>query len=325
MRNLNANISEFELLPSDLYLSQQKEDNYGHRDAQETSQRRYTFWRNPFIRPILLALPLLAALTPVILLAAFSSSLSQNLGANGCTSSGEFVLPYTASIWDPKRFFSITIAFLGPGPSACSYNAVVPQALACTGYNFTQAKVIDIAWDVLVGRGGQTALIVVAHRVFGQVVKVLMQQGEVGYDLFSAVAFDAGSASSLVTIGRHVVGATPVPRTRRVVLAYVGMALATLYIVVMPSLLAAMTGYTSYYGPVLDFEADVFGISAPLKDCEGSILPVWGEMSDVGHTGVYWWTPTTKKAFQLVYGESYQSEWTECKLYNEADCRHDSD
>ena len=72
------------------------------------------------------------------------------------------------------------------------------------------------------GRGGQAALVVVASRVFGSVLKVLMRSGEVGYDLFSAVAFEAGSARSLVTIGRHVLGATPVPRTRRAVLAYVG-------------------------------------------------------------------------------------------------------
>ena len=312
MRNLHANVSEFELIPADLDFPPQKEDHY---DANNTPKRRYKFWSSPITKAILVLLPLIAALAPVILLVAFSPSLSHALGANGCTPSGEFVLPYTTSIWDAKRFFSITIAFLGPGPSDCSFNAAVPQALACTGYSFTQAKVIDIAWDILVGRGGQAAVIVVAYRVFGRVVKVLMRQGEVGYDLFSAVAFDAGSASTLVTIGRHVVGATPVPRTRRAVLAYVGMALATLYIVAVPSLLAAMTGYTSFYGPVLDFNANVLDSPAPLTDCEGEIAPLWGEMPDVGYIGGGWYTPTTKKAFQIAYGGYYTPEWVDCRFF----------
>ena len=164
------------------------------------------------------------------------------------------------------------------------------------------------------GRGGQAALVVVAYRVFGSVLKVLMRRGEVGYDLFSAVAFEAGSARSLVTIGRHVLGATPVPRTRRAVLAYVGVAAATLWIVVLPSLVAAMTGYTSFYGPIMDFEADVVDSPAPLTDCGGSIAPVWGQMPDIGNTGEYWFTPTTKTSFQLVYGGVYTSQWMECKF-----------
>jgi hypothetical protein len=45
-------------------------------------------------------------------------------------------------------------------------------------------KVIDIAWDLLIGRGVQAAVALVAYNLFGAVIKMLMASGEVGYDMF---------------------------------------------------------------------------------------------------------------------------------------------
>ena len=56
-------------------------------------------------------LPLCLAILPVVLLAAYSGRLSIRLGYNGCLPNGEFALPYTSSIWAPKHFFVITMAF----------------------------------------------------------------------------------------------------------------------------------------------------------------------------------------------------------------------
>ena len=61
---------------------------------------------------------------------------------------------------------------------------------------FHQCQIIDVAWDVIAGRGGQAFCTVVAYHLFSKVVKHLMRQGEVGYDVFAAVAFRSGSASS---------------------------------------------------------------------------------------------------------------------------------
>jgi hypothetical protein len=173
--------------------------------------------------------------------------------------------------------------------------------------------VIDIAWDILVGRGGQALLILLAYQTFGRVVKVLMQHGEVGYDLFSSIAFDSGSATSLVAIVRHAFGFTPIPRTRRAALIYGAMGAATLYIVVIPSLLAAMTGYTSYYAPTIETGV-AFGVpETGNRDCFGAILPLWGMMQNitVGEYNALTWT--LPKPYPVAY--SYDQDWIDCEFY----------
>ena len=322
MRDPNHSDSEFELLPQDLDTVHAKESKCGHLDpATKTSPYGWISWRLPGIKHILIALPLFVAIIPLVLLLAYSSHLSNQLGSNGCTPSGEFVLPKTTSVWDLKNFFVITIAFLGPDYTSCSPGGYSANSdLACTGYSFTKVKVIDIAWDILVGRGCQDASIAIAYRIFGRVIKVLMQQGEVGYDLFTAVAFDAGSGSSFLTILRHAIGYTPIPRTKRATVMYVGMGVATLWIIIMPSLLAAMTGYTSYYAPMLNTEADVAGAASGLKDCDGTISPVWGKIEPIPYSGNTWGfysvTPTLGNYYAQIYDDyeySLYYAWLDCK------------
>lgn len=134
--------------------------------------------------------------------------------------------------------------------------------------------------DVLVGRGFQAVLIIVAYSIFGRVVKVLMARGEVGYDLFSAIAFESGSAMSFVTIVRHAAGWTPIPRTRRAMVLYSAMAAATFYIIIISSLIAAMTGYTSYYEPTLQMSADQAHPNGGSIECGGAIYSVWGRVEN---------------------------------------------
>ena len=229
MRDFNTNSNAFELLPTD---SEARFDN--ERQHKELSADNFLpgvkstpkFWALPGVRHILYSLLLLAAIAPIAILLAYSSTLSRLLSYNGCTTNGGFTLPFTTGVWDTKRLFTITIAFAGPFHATCVYDSTSSQALTCNGYSFTQVKVIDIAWDIVIGRGGQALLIVVAYRLFSRVIKMLMTQGEVGYDTFVAVAFNSGSASSFITLLRHAVGMTLLPRTRHAVFAYWIMALA---------------------------------------------------------------------------------------------------
>ena len=287
MRDFIASTSELELLPTtkpessgnDGSHDRQALSGYKHSDSKPRT-KAYAFWQRPGIRYIFCTLPLAAAIVPIAVLIAYSSTLSFKLSHNGCTPSGEFVLPYSISIWDWSRFFTISAAFNGGSLSSCSYSSEDSFSLECVGYSFTQVKVIDIAWDILVGRGGQAVLTIFAYQLFSRILKMLMENGEVGYDAFSAVAFKSGTLTSLVTLIRHVGGWTPIPRTRHAIYAYTGMALATLNVVAAPSLVAAMTGYTSYYAPFLDYSLTVNSTQG-LQDCGGIILPVWGRVQQI--------------------------------------------
>ena len=141
-----------------------------------------------------------------------------------------------------------------------------------------------------------------------------MKRGEVGYDLFSAVAFNAGSVNSFIAIARHAAGFTPIPRTRRAVVIYAAMAAATLYIVVIPSLLAAMTGYTSYYDPSLELGVIEDIVSNGTRNCFGAILPLWGLMqpTTVGSFDALMWIETGP--YPISYTDNTgDSGWVDCK------------
>ncbi|KAK3703693.1 hypothetical protein LTR37_014271 [Vermiconidia calcicola] len=210
------------------------------------------------------------------------------------------LFPYSSSIWDTSRFFAITIPFTlwQSGTSDCRTGpgATGSDSPDCHGNTFTHVKVMDIAWDVLVGRGGQAVLILCAYRLFGRVIKMLMQQGEVGYDVFSAVAFNTGGVESFLTLARHFAMAPalqPIPRTRRTLWAYSGMAVATMYIIAMPSLIASMTGYTSHYAPFLDYSNMMSGNDSHRspQDCFGAIQPVWGRVQAIRSEPGGLWKP----------------------------------
>lgn len=229
-------------------------------------------------------LPLIASAAPLCLLLGFSGKLSRQLQEKACSPNGDFVLPFTTSIWDAEYFFSITVPFSGPGTSGCTVSYGETYTLSCAAsYSFSRVKVIDIAFDVLVGRGGQAVTIVLAYHVFGGVLRTLMVDGEVGYGLFSAVAFDSGGFGSLPVLLRHALGWTPVPRTSHAVIVYWAMTLTTVWIIAMPTLISAMTGYTARFAPFVDLGLSDFNgtftwTNSALTDCMDSFAPVWGQL-----------------------------------------------
>lgn len=303
MRVRDVNTSTFELLPSSLDVGQREQDVDGrHHPADGRSgTKEPTEYSISTIKKLSYFIPLAASIAPIAFLIGYSPVLSHQLAKNACTPSGVFTLPFTSSIWDVSRFFELTIAFSSPrNPYSCQVSSGQSSTLLCGGYTFTQVKIIDIAWDVLLGRGGQAVLVVLAYRLFSRVLSMLMEQGEVGYDAFSAVAFNSGSLGCLLTLIRHTVGWTPIPRTRHAVFAYCGMALATLYVVAFPTLVSAMTGYTSRYAPFLNhFEIhnEQVRVRSGLEDCDGIFTPAWGRIQ---HNFATAFEHATSGAFPIV-------------------------
>lgn len=218
---------------------------------------------------------LATCLTPLALLRGFADALSADLSKSACNPSGDFVLPFTSSIWDAANFFEITVPFAGARPETCSHSGLPFETTDCTGYTFTQVKVADLAWDLLVGRGGQGVLIIAAYQLFSRVLLALMHQDVVSYDVFGPIVFETGTLSGSLKLFRRIVRSRPMPRTRRAVLCYWAMLFATIYIVAFPSLVSAMTGYTPRFKPYIR-RGYYRGANGTLGDCQNSFVPAWG-------------------------------------------------
>lgn len=211
---------------------------------------------------------------PIVLLAALAPRLSSKLGSSACLPDGQFVIPGTVSIWNPKYIFTITLAF------GTDYGS---------DWTYARVKVIDLLWDVLVGRGGQVILVWLAYWVFHRSLLHIMQTQAVPYRTYGAAAFDTGLVSSLIPYLSGLLSKKQRPSTRARCI-YAGMALTTLYIVAMPTLFSAMTGYTPIPAPSVETVHGIFRENATPDYCkiEGhctitqcdQLYPIWGIMWD---------------------------------------------
>ena len=189
---------------------------------------------------ILTLLPL--SLTPLITLSVAAEVTSQSyIRGRDCYPNGLWKYGPTATweIMDSSYFFTPNLSF--------------------GAMSFTQVKVIDIAWDLLVGRGGQLALAWVNWRVFNEWV-VWCAEGEgVGWRMYAAVSFETTSLSTLGVLGKESL-CLEGRRWKRWVrwLGLVSMLLSTLYVLSFPTLMAALTGYIAKSEPyVQDYEGNL--------------------------------------------------------------------
>ncbi|KAK3984074.1 hypothetical protein QBC44DRAFT_389537 [Cladorrhinum sp. PSN332] len=97
-----------------------------------------------------------------------SSAATRARPAAACKPDGSFTLyvwpGQGMAFWDKTGFFQIT---MGMG-----------------NLTFTQAKIVDVAWDLVVGRGGQAAMAFLACRVFVNYVAVYLERNHVSYNVF---------------------------------------------------------------------------------------------------------------------------------------------
>lgn len=248
--------------------------------ASRTKRTKKTFPKWLLVRDLwevsFLALVLLHIL-PIAALAAFAPRLSTYLGSLACLPDGEFILPGAASIWDRGLFFTVTVTF---GRTS--------------SWSYTHVRIIDLIWDIGVGRGGQLVLVWVAYRVFHKSLTMLMEREPISFGAYSSVAFQAGSLRSVLSILSALGSGTLTP-SRKAMKLYALMALTTAYIVAMPSLFSAMTGYAAVYTPSLLMQPNDQGIQncqdfggCKMEPCGGpgtfssdeGLIPGWGVVLD---------------------------------------------
>jgi hypothetical protein len=188
-------------------------------------------WRVTFV---VLALPL--ALAGIVVLAAAAETASQSyIMGRDCYPNGLWkeATGATWRIMDSSYFFTPNLSF--------------------GAMTFTQVKVIDIAWDLIIGRGGQLLLAWANYRVFNEWLVYHMEMHHTSYKLYAAVAFETTTMGTLGVLGKEFLafGAGTWKRLFRW-LAILSMLLSTFYVISFPTLMAAMTGYIATYKPYVE-------------------------------------------------------------------------
>jgi hypothetical protein len=164
---------------------------------------------------------------------------------NNCNANGTFTPSRspTFSLWDVSGLFQITLTW---------------------GHmTFSQAKALDVLWDIVVGRGGQFILLYVAFKVFTMTLSRTMETEPVSYGTFESMAFTSPTFVSPFILIRDFV-------TNRGLRARVAVAwtiIASFYVLAFPTLNDTMSGYST-------------NVQAFLKDNSGILVP-WSNYTEV--------------------------------------------
>jgi hypothetical protein len=108
-------------------------------------------------------------------------------------------------------------------------------------FTFSQAKVLDVAWDIVVGRGVQLVCWGVGYLVFSDALLRAIERHPASFQIFQRIALEGPSLMSLWTLIKELWRA----KSHRTKWLFFYIWLSTLYIISIPMLLGAMTGYDS--------------------------------------------------------------------------------
>jgi hypothetical protein len=188
-------------------------------------------WRVFFIASLI---PL--CLAPIIILSAIAEMASQNyIRGRSCYPNGLWkeAAGATWRIMDSTYFFTPNLSF--------------------GNMTFTQVKVIDIAWDLIIGRGGQMCLAWVNWTVFSEWLVYHVERYKTSYKMFASVTLQTTSLTTLGVLAKEFLcfGERNWGRFFRW-LAMFCMLISTLYVLAFPTLMAAMTGYITTYEPYVE-------------------------------------------------------------------------
>ena len=108
-------------------------------------------------------------------------------------------------------------------------------------FPFSMVKIIDVAWDILVGHGVQLLAWWVAYVVFSDALLRVIERHPASFRVFQRIALEGPSFLSLWTLCKELLSANS--KRTKTLFAYI--LLSTSYVLCIPMFLGAMTGYDS--------------------------------------------------------------------------------
>ncbi|KAJ8119130.1 hypothetical protein OPT61_g17 [Boeremia exigua] len=183
-----------------------------------------------------------ALLAPIIILSAIAEMASRNyIRGRSCYPNGLWreAAGATWRIMDSTYFFTPNLSF--------------------GNMTFTQVKVIDVAWDLVVGRGGQMGLAWVNWVVFNEWMTYHLERWRTSYKMYTTVALQTTSWTMLGVSAKEFLcfGGRTWDRFFRWIAMFC-LFISTIYVLAFPTLMAAMTGYITTYEPYMeDFDRNL--------------------------------------------------------------------
>ncbi|KAF1349222.1 hypothetical protein EJ07DRAFT_55095, partial [Lizonia empirigonia] len=171
----------------------------------------------------------------------FATSSTVADHSSACLPDDSFSLdPREYRYWSRSGFFQITLGF--------------------GRLSFTQAKAIDVIWDIVIGRGGQGLLALISWQVFVNYVTTSMEVAPVTFNTYRVVFLQ--NVSLILAIPR-IIRDFVRRRGLHSKFAMYFMVFTILFTLVFPSLGSAMTGYS---GNVMPYVPDPDGNFIPFNN-----------------------------------------------------------
>ncbi|KAK3292120.1 uncharacterized protein B0H64DRAFT_346694 [Chaetomium fimeti] len=198
-------------------------------------------WRQALLRIIFSCLTMGLLGTVIFVTVLFAGLSGSAWYGSACRPDDSFSVYQGFDYWRIDGFFQITLPLIGP-------------------LDFTQAKVVDIIWDLAVGKGGQAFLAFFSWKAFSTYVRSAMHTGPVTYSSFFAVFLESdASPMSTYRITRDFT--TRGPLRSKLAMACIVATMA--FIIAWPTLASAMTGYApATQAFVLDIENNLISFGS---------------------------------------------------------------
>lgn len=117
--------------------------------------------------------------------------------------------------------------------------------------NFTlgEARAVDMAWNLVIGRGGQAVVGLVAYGVYTDALMRIIEITPVSFEMYAAMAIHPNQVWSLLPISKSVWNL----RGIRPTLIMIWIVLSCIYLIALPTLADAMTGYLQRQETFIEF------------------------------------------------------------------------
>ena len=108
-------------------------------------------------------------------------------------------------------------------------------------FTFGQAKTIDVAWDVLIGRGLQLITWYSGYIVFSDALLRVIERHPATYQTFVEITLQGPSLMAMWALAKDLFRT----RSRRTIFLFLFLVFSTSYILAIPVFIGAMTGYVN--------------------------------------------------------------------------------